>query len=456
MNPWSGPAQQSAFRWLETLLHERFGVPLRVSPGTASGVTLYLTGYSQQIAFSACPELWVPGAHSASYTTWLGLEEGWVPPLAGTVPAPGAVVLPTPLITPLPDGGFRIGYDIPSLCYWMLNRVEELGRKDLDGHGRFPATASHAFKHGYLERPVVDEWLSVLGQVIKRTWPGVGLVDPVFTTVVSHDVDGPSRYAFRTNYLMLRGFAGDLVRRRDPVAALRGPFIRRASKARLHQADPNNTFDWLMDQSESRGLKSAFYFICGRTDPRRDADYDPEHPSIRELMRRIHSRGHEIGLHPSYGTYQRPDLIKFEAERLHKVSQDEGIAQGRWGGRMHYLRWEHPTTLYGWEAAGMDYESTLGFADRPGFRCGTCFEYSGYDPVARRTLMVRIRPLVAMDCTVMAARYMGLGPSQAALDHFLRLKAACRAVGGTFTTLWHNTEVIEEDKRRIYTSLLDG
>jgi hypothetical protein len=52
-------------------------------------------------------------------------------------------------------------------------RVEEIGRTDLDNHERFPATSSHAFKHGYLDRPVVDEWLHLLGQVIQRQWPGV-------------------------------------------------------------------------------------------------------------------------------------------------------------------------------------------------------------------------------------------------------------------------------------------
>ena len=58
------------------------------------------------------------------------------------------------------------------LTYWILARVEEIGRTDLDNRGRIPATASHAFKHGYLDRPVVDEWLHLLGRVIQRQWPG--------------------------------------------------------------------------------------------------------------------------------------------------------------------------------------------------------------------------------------------------------------------------------------------
>lgn len=92
-------------------------------------------------------------------------------------------------------------------------------------------------------------------------------------------------------------------------------------------------------------------------------------PAIREPIQRIHQRGHEIGLHPSYGTYQTPELITKEAERLRTVLQKSGIVQPKLGGRMHYLRWEHPSTLQAWNDAGMTYDSTLGYADRPGFRC---------------------------------------------------------------------------------------
>lgn len=222
----------------------------------------------------------------------------------------------------------------------------------------------------------------------------------------------------------------------------------------LHPADPANTFDWIMDVSERHGLTSAFYFICGRTALQLDADYEPEHPAIRALMRRIHQRGHEIGLHPSYNTYQTPSAIAAEAKRLRAVAESEGIRQTEWGGRMHFLRWEHPTTVRAWDAAGMDYDSTLSYADRPGFRCGTCFEYPAFDPVTQETLKLRIRPLVAMECTVMAPRYMGLGTGEAAFAKFKQLKDACRAVEGTYTLLWHNTQLENADERQLYEDVI--
>src|SRR5690606_19318473 len=113
-----------------------------------------------------------------------------------TLFAPGVAQLPAPLISTT-DNGWHIGYDILGLVYWMLNRIEEIGRTDLDRHGRFPATASHAYKHDYLERPVVDEWLHVLGQVMRKTWPEIELKHHAFSMKVSHDVDSPSLYSFK-------------------------------------------------------------------------------------------------------------------------------------------------------------------------------------------------------------------------------------------------------------------
>ncbi|WP_458796893.1 polysaccharide deacetylase family protein, partial [Vibrio cholerae] len=87
----------------------------------------------------------------------------------------------------------------------------------------------------------------------------------------------------------------------------------------------------------------------------------------------------------------------------------------------------------------MTYDSTLGYADRPGFRCGTCHEYPAFDPVAQEQLNLRIRPLVVMECTVIDAVYLGLGVTDAAEEKIQQLKMRCQQVSGTFSLLWHNS-----------------
>lgn len=313
---------------------------------------------------------------------------------------------------------------------------------------------SNAYKHNQMDYTINNgsPHVQARGQVRLRAWPGIVPTQHQFSIRVSHDVDAPSRYGFASAKGLLRAMAGDVLKRGDIQNALRAPWIRLNTRDALHQADPFNTFEWIMDLSDKHGLTSAFYFICGRTS-NMDADYEPEHPAIRALMRRIHERGHEIGLHPSYGSYQKPELIAQEAQRLRAVLAEENIHQDVLGGRMHYLRWEQPTTLRAWADVGMDYDSTLSYADRPGFRCGTCFEYPAFDPVVGETLKLRVRPLVVMECSVIDVCYLGLGTGNATKAKFVQLKNACRAVEGYFTMLWHNSSIALPVQKNIYISV---
>lgn len=435
MKPWHTPA---ALTWLQIILQERFGHAFALQPHThGQHIDLRLPGDERCITLALDGATFTRNDSNLPCAQWNANAEGYASPIDAMLPAPGAAPLSVPLISGT-DNGWHIGYDILGLTYWMLNRIEEIDRTDLDNHGRFPATASHAYRYDYLERPVVDEWLHVLGQVMRNTWPKIELRQHAFSMKVSHDVDSPSLYSFKPWQTIARMMVGHAFKRRDMKAFLQAPLIKLTSSKQLHRRDPYNTFDWLMDVSEQHSLTSAFYFICGRTS-NMDADYLPEHPRIRALMQRMYQRGHEIGLHPSYGTYQTPALIKQEADRLRSVLAAECITQDEIGGRMHYLRWEQTTTLQGWHDAGMAYDSTLGYADRPGFRCGSCFEYPAFNSVTQQMLKTRIRPLVAMECTVIDEVYLGLGNTQAAEAKFLVLKDRCRMLNGCFTTLWHNS-----------------
>ena len=446
----------SLLAWLEQLLRERISPNLALSFDLESQQWYVRCAASDSfITLRQIPGLYQLSNSAALPCSSLNVGAEGLKSIELCLQAPGCDQAHQPLLTST-ESGFHLNYDILGLTYWMLARCEEVDPSVelLDNHQRFPATASHAFRHGYLERPIVDEWLGILRQVIRRLWPRLPLVQPQFQVVVSHDVDAPSAYAFGRKRSLVRSMAVNLLKRRDPAKAVSAPLIRLKSKHHLHPRDPFNTFDWLMDTSEAAGIRSALYFICGRTNPRLDAQYEPEHPAIRHLMRRIHERGHEIGLHPSYDTYAHPERIAREGQRLQRICKQEGIEQPQWGGRMHFLRWQWPTTAYGWEQAGFDYDSTLSYADRPGFRCGTCHAYPMFDPVGDCALRLIQRPLVAMECSVIEQRYLGLGYSSDSLAKFHMLKERCQAVDGVFNLLWHNNILSECYQREFYLQLL--
>lgn len=442
----------SAIGWLETILEERFGHVFSLTSQTDT-LQISLPGSDEVINFDQLQSIFHESRSDFSCYNWQASKEGYRVSVEDSIPAPLEKQLPSPLIE-FNEKRANIHYDILGLTYWMLTRLEEVGRTDLDNYQRFSAISSHAFLHGYLERPIVDEWLSILGQVIQRVWPRIELKKHQFSIKVSHDVDSPSLYGFKPWSTIGRMMAGHLLKRRNLKAFFTAPYVKLSTFTQLHKNDPFNTFEWLMNVSESNNLKSAFYFISGRTNPEKDSDYELEHSIIRNLMKNINRRGHEIGLHPSYDTFRRPDLLKKEADRLRLISSQEGIEQTQWGGRMHYLRWEQPTTLRAWANADMNYDSTLGYADRPGFRCGTCHEYPAFDPVAQESLPLRIRPLVVMECSVIDSFYLGLGLTEAAQEKMQMLKERCRQVSGIFTFLWHNSSLNDNESRLIFSSLL--
>jgi len=119
---------------------------------------------------------------------------------------------------------------------------------------------------------------------------------------------------------------------------------------------------------------------------------------------------------------------------------------GKWGVSPHAARL--------WAANGLTYDSTLFYADHPGFRCGTSREYPMYDVVERRSLPLRQRPLIVIECSVIAERYLGLGYSDPALDLMLTLKHRALRYGGNFTLLWHNSHFNHPKAREFYQALV--
>ncbi|WP_183192480.1 polysaccharide deacetylase family protein [Brevibacillus fluminis] len=349
----------------------------------------------------------------------------------------------------------HLGIDIFGSSFFMLTRYEEVVKTERDKRGRFQASASLASQEGFLDRPIVNEYVELLWACIHFLWPGSSRKKREFRIVPSHDVDSPLGVALSTPGQVLRNMAGDVLMRKSVELAVR----RMRSLVLVRQgrvdADLHNTFHWIMTQSERIGLRSSFYFIADHPAGRIDGVYELDSPWIKRLLREIHQRGHEIGLHPSYSTYRDPAQLQRELARLHATLEQIGIDQPVSGGRQHYLRWEAPTTWQLWEDAGLVYDSTLSFADRAGFRCGTCYEYTVFNVKTRRPLRLRERPLIAMEGSLLDIQYMHLTREEARHELEL-LKERCRLFQGDFTLLWHNCTLIHFHDAKLYQSAIGG
>ncbi|MDY0188114.1 MAG: polysaccharide deacetylase family protein [Syntrophus sp. (in: bacteria)] len=368
---------------------------------------------------------------------------------------------------PVQTAGHRIielPIDILGSAFFMLSRYEEAVLKERDVFGRFPAEASLACQEGFLRRPIVNEYAEILWSCLSYGKAGsdgkIGDRRSVmrkprqFRTMVSCDVDHPYARNVKSLRMTLRNMAGDVLKRRSAVAALRTGLNTVCSSCGYYGFDPMDNFDWIMDTNEKAGNRVAFYFFADRSVPRMDGNYSIHEPRIRSLMRRISARGHEIGLHGSFGTYLDEFQCSKEAGILRAVMEAEGIRQAELGNRQHYLRWSTPETASNLEKAGISYDTTLGFADQPGYRCGTCFEYPMYDLIEGRPLRLWQYPLILMECSVLEERYLGMGCTDSAADLMGELKKQARKFGGNFTLLWHGSRLGRKEARSIYRELV--
>lgn len=67
----------------------------------------------------------------------------------------------------------------------------------------------------------------------------------------------------------------------------------------------------------------------------------------------------------------------------------------------------------------------------------------------RQILRLRERPLIAMDTTMLATKYMGLQPEQI-IEQIAHLGNICRQYGGDLRLLWHNTNLVGKSQRWLY------
>lgn len=315
------------------------------------------------------------------------------------------------------------GLDLFASAFFMLTRWEEAVRPERDAYGRFPATAALAVRGGFLDRPVVHEYADLLEHMFARLgWP-IQRQKPAARLHFSCDVDHPRLWWSAAD--RLRTLGGSLWQRRNPAEALwwlrHGMFRRR---------DPFDVFEQWMYALEKNDVTGHFNFMGER--PRTSDCYYPiRHPVVRNLIRRMAIRGHVVGFHPSREAHADAAVFDRELESLRAVCPTPVTT-----GRQHYLCFEAPDTWQRWADAGMAWDSTLGYPESEGFRCGMCCDFPVFNFRTRQLLPLREKPLLAMDVTF--ARYRRYTPMQAR-ERIAHLHREVKKHGGELVLLWHNS-----------------
>lgn len=332
----------------------------------------------------------------------------------------------------------HLAVDVFGSSFFMLTRFEELVLEDSFEYGRFPSSLSLAKRLGVLHRPIVNEYLELLWSAMQLHWPRLERKPRQYRLWATHDVDLPVAAAWRSLGEVLKDATADVFQRRNSSLAWRRLIAHSRTRGGNLSADPYWTFDYLMESSEAHGLASTFYFLADEN------AYSLERPEIINLMKRIHERGHFIGVHPSFDSFQNQVAVLRAKHAVERAMALAGANQDAIGGRQSLLQWTCPDTWQAYADAGLAHDSSISFIDAAGFRCGTCYDYPVFNLRTRQQLALRERPLIAMEVSLY--NYEKLAPEMIH-KRINELKAQCRKYHGDFVLLWRNSELY--DNRRM-------
>lgn len=320
--------------------------------------------------------------------------------------------------------------DIFSLSFFMLTRTEEYNSPTRDKHGRFPAEASLAFKMGLLHLPVVDLLSEALVQWLKNYFPQLSPKPKQHKSILTFDIDIAYQFLGKPVVRQAGGIARDILLLNFNKVAERIAILKRK------KPDPYDVYDFLELLSQQTGIPMIFFFQV-RSSGRYDKAVDPKSKDFIRLVKRIHEFA-DIGIHPSYSGGQNSLSIISEKEILENIT-GKRIKHSR----QHFLKLHFPATPRTLVKAGIENDYTMGYADFPGWRAGTCKPFRVFDLQNNEILPLTTYPISVMDGTL--GEYLKLNPQEALLK-IEEIFKTIQIYNGTFIPLWHNTTLSEAGK----------
>ncbi|NIJ44097.1 hypothetical protein FHR24_000536 [Wenyingzhuangia heitensis] len=330
-------------------------------------------------------------------------------------------------------------YDVLASCFWMITRYEEYLPFTPDHHNRFKAEDSLAYKQGFLKIPVVNVWVQELQQKLNIEFPNFIFPQRHFSTLNTLDIDTAYFSKGKGFFYFVGGFLKDIIKKRKENIEVKWSYLKT-------QKDVYDTYDFI--ESVSKNIKTHYFFLLGNK-----SEFDSSVKHTRKCLKKLiqqKAKNHSVGIHPSYVSNQKPELISKEIKRLEKLVGNKITSS-----RQHFLKLEFPKTYENLIKNGVRVDYSMGFASQVGFRAGICNAYPFYNLKTETQESFWIVPFQVMDGTL--NQYLQLSPNKA-IDEIKELIDQVKKVDGLFVSLWHNSSLSEkfgwQGWRKVYQEML--
>jgi hypothetical protein len=315
-----------------------------------------------------------------------------------------------------------MSFDVFSASFYLVSRYEEYLPFVKDAHQRFKAENALAYKHEFLQKPVVNIWAQMLIEKIKQQYPELAIIYPEYNFISTIDIDNAYFY-------LEKGFVRSLAGFLKSIFSLDFTGVKQRMAVLLgKEKDPYDTYDMQLQLQKANNLEVIYFILLG--------DYGLNDKNISFTKRKFQLLIKRladfacIGVHPSYGSNLDYKKLPKEIGRLEGITKRE-ITKSR----QHFLKLTLPETYNHLSDLGIKDDYTMGYASAVGFRASICSSFTFYNLDTESVLPLMVHPFAVMDATLLY--YLNLNP-QVSLNKIKQLVNDVKAVNGTFISLWHN------------------
>ena len=143
-----------------------------------------------------------------------------------------------------------LSFDPFGATFYMLTRYEEYLPHIKDKFGRFEAKESLAYKHGFLNKPVVDQWAQILKLALIKKYPQLKFPTKKFKFINTIDIDSAYLYLEKG---IIRTLGASLV---DIFLFNYSNLLKRLKVIFGLEKDPYDNFNYILQLSKKYNLSN--------------------------------------------------------------------------------------------------------------------------------------------------------------------------------------------------------
>jgi hypothetical protein len=317
----------------------------------------------------------------------------------------------------------QIPFDIFSASFYLLSRYEEYIVPKFDIHSRFKAEESLAYKHQFLQIPLVDIWAMELGNIIQKQYPEINYSLSEYHEIHSFDIDFAYKYIGLSKFRFYKKALGNM---------LRFNFTELIKMFDKSLADEYDTYDFIFENLQKQQAASKFFFLVAEKIGQHDKNLLPTSPDYQQLIKHINSK-FPIGIHPSYHASAIKSMLQNETNVLSKISN-----QPIENSRFHFLKFKLPNSYHYLIESNILNDYSMAYANKIGFRASTCKGFNFYNLSENKATSLQVFSPCIMDVTL--KNFEKFTPNEAIIA-IEKMKQAVKNVNGTFISIWHNSNL---------------